>query len=50
VVTLRAIAVRLDNVPGNPSAFEVYTPAKSKTGFILACALARTSLTQYLIW
>jgi hypothetical protein len=50
VVTLRCVGLRLSNAPGSPSAYQVYTPAKSESAFILACALARSSLTQYIIW
>lgn len=41
-VNPRALAIRLSNVGGNPTAFEVYTPRKSASAFILAAMLARS--------
>lgn len=43
-VTLRAVAVRLSNVPGKPGQSQVYTPGKSRSAFILAMMLARSSV------
>ena len=45
-VTLRALAIRLSNAPADPVAFQVFTPAKSPTAFILAAAITRMCMTQ----
>lgn len=48
-VMLRAVAAVLGNAGGS-TATAVYTPARSRTAFILAMACVRAAYTLHVIW